>query len=84
MSGMSPNTRLLSFQSCFSLNIKGTFVMFPNTDAGFLSCQSCFLIQDSGLSLQGQWPVCGGRDQEEPVPGLQVQQVPRCQHEERG
>ena len=41
-------------------------------------------FQHSGLSLQRQRPVRGGRHQAEPVPGLQVQQVPRGQHEERG
>ncbi len=41
-----------------------------------------FAVQEPGLHVQGEQRVPSGRDQEEPVPELQVQQVHQSGHEE--
>ena len=38
----------------------------------------------SGVHVQGAGPVCGGCGTQEPVPGVQAEEVPQCVHEERG
>ena len=39
-------------------------------------------IQEPWLHVQGERQMHSGRDEEEPVPVLQVQEVPGCEHEE--
>lgn len=38
--------------------------------------------QDAGLRVQGGGHLCRGRDPQEPMPGVSLQEVPRRQHEE--